>query len=343
MNEFDPRVTPWQIDESEFYEIEGKRAQIEFLLRYAVLAPSSHNSQPWSFRITDEGVEVYADYNRRVPVADPADRELLLSVGAAIANLRVAAAHFGYESTVMYQTRNEEHLAVAVVALRETCAADAQLRRLFGAITVRRTNRQPFEQKTIEEGALAALCDFMDDHGRTMHFIVPHDRPRTADLIEEGDRALMGDPAFRTELAQWIRPNVSSATDGICGDAFGIPGPISALGPWLMRQFDVGPAQAKHDRALAESAAGLIVITAEDDRTSLIRAGESLELLLLLLTTLGISYSFLNQPIEVGSLRTELWSMLRSLHPPQVLIRIGYAKPVQKAMPRRPAETVLVP
>lgn len=342
MSDFDPRTTPWQIDESEFYEVDGRDAQLAFLLRYAVLAPSSHNTQPWSFAICDEGIAVRADYTRRLPLADPRDRELLMSVGAAIANLRVAAAHFGYETTVMYQARDEEDLPVATVTFRETCSPAPELARLFPAITARRTNRQPFEPRTIEDPALSALCDFMDEHGKTLHFIVTHDRERIAALIEEGDRTLMADPAFRTELARWIRPNVSSATDGICGDAFGIPGPISALGPWLMRQIDIGPAQARHDRALAQGAAGMIVVTAEDDRTSLIRAGESLERLLLMLTSLGISYSFLNQPVEVVALRGELWAMLRSPHPPQLLLRIGYAvRPVAKAMPRRSAESVV--
>ncbi|HVR38527.1 MAG TPA: hypothetical protein VMU84_05475, partial [Thermoanaerobaculia bacterium] len=48
---FDPRIDPWLIDESDFYEIDDAKAQKEFLLRYAVLAPSGHNTQPWSFSL----------------------------------------------------------------------------------------------------------------------------------------------------------------------------------------------------------------------------------------------------------------------------------------------------
>ena len=104
MNEFNPRKTPWQIDEADFYEIENREEQLRFLLRYAVLAPSSHNAQPWSFRITADGIEVFADFERRLPIADPGDRELLMSTGAAITNFRVAAAHFGFETTVFYES-----------------------------------------------------------------------------------------------------------------------------------------------------------------------------------------------------------------------------------------------
>lgn len=341
MTEFRPRETPWQIDEADFHEIEGREDQIRFLLRYAVLAPSSHNSQPWVFRMTADGVEVYADPARRLPVVDPNDREMLMSIGAAVANLRVAAAHFGFETSVLFQPRREEALPIVLVSMRETCDPDRDLTRLFPSIVRRHTNRQMFQPRAIEEDALAGICDFIEQYGETIRFIVPHDRPRVAELVAEGDRILLRREAYRSELADWMRPNESSALDGICGDAFGIPGPLSALGPWMMRRIDVGGSTGEHDRDLAENAAGMVVITGYDDPASLVHAGETLEYFLLLLTSFGIHYSFLNQPVEVDDLRTQLWSMLRSARPPQLLLRIGYGRPVTKAMPRRPVATVL--
>lgn len=339
MSSYDPRVTPWQIDESEFYEIEGRSEQIQFLLRYATLAPSSHNSQPWSFRINDGGVDVFGDYSRRLPVADPTDRELLMSVGAAIANLRVAAAHFGFDTSVSYQHGDDE-APLATIAITETCNPKFDLRRLFAAIQHRHTNRQSFDERAIDPVALGTLCDFSDDYSDFVQFVVPHDHARAAELVAEGDRRLMANEEFRRELATWMRPNVGSSGDGICGDAFGIPGPIAVLSGWMMRSFDLGPAQSRHDRELVEKAAGLIAVTADDERISLVRAGEALELLLLLLTSVGIQYSFMNQAIEVPELRRELWSMLRSERPPQLMLRIGYARPV-RPMPRRNLEEVV--
>ena len=334
MNEFDPRRTPWHIDESEFHEIESRDAQLRFLIRYAVLAPSSHNAQPWRFHIEGDSIEIIPDAARRLPASDPDDRELLLGIGACIGNLRVAAAHFGFETTVAYDP-------AITIALRETCGPDRSLARLFRAITMRHTNRRPFEQRTIDDSVLAELCDFIDANPDSLRFIVPHDQPRTADLVARADRVLMQRDAWRDELAAWMRPNESGADDGICGDAFGIPGPVSALGPWFMRRVDLGPEQAAHHRDLAQRASGLIVVAAHDDRTSLLQAGEVLERLLLLLTHLEISYSFLNQPVEVPELRNELWSMIRTARPPQLLLRIGYAKAAARPMPRRPVESVV--
>ena len=334
MTHFDPRRTPWSIDESEYYEIESREQQLRFLIRYAVLAPSSHNAQPWRFHIAGDRVEIHADEERRLPISDPDDRELLLSLGACIANLRVAAAHFGFETTVAYEQP-------VTIALRETCGPDRSLARLFRAIPERRTNRRQFEERAIDDPELAALCDFIDANPDALRFIVPHDQPRIAELVAKADCILMQRESWRAELADWMRPNESDAGDGIAGDAFGIPGPVSALGPWMMRRFDLGPAQAAHDRDLAQRASGLIVVTAHDDRVSLLKTGEMLERLLLELTRLQISYSFLNQPIEVDELRSELWSMIRTSRPPQLLLRIGYAREAVRPMPRRPVDAVV--
>ncbi len=338
----DPRLDPWLIDESEFYEIDSHHDQMLFLIRYAALAPSSHNSQPWSFRVTRDGVEVFADYSRHIAIADPLDRELLMSVGAAITNFRVAAAHFGFESTVMYQDRPEESLPVALIAVRETCAPPAALRRLFPAITQRRTDRGAFEPREIETTALSQVNEFIASHSSFVHYLVPQDRDRAADLVERADRVLLKSEGFRGELAEWVRAVATKAGDGICADGFGIPNPLAAVTPWFLRRFDVSAIQAKHDRDLVEHAAALLVITAEDDRVSLIRAGETLESLLLLLTRLNLHYSFVNAPVEVATLRSELWATIRSPHPPQLLLRIGYAHTVPRAQPRRETAQIVI-
>lgn len=307
------RRSAWIVDEADFYELERKDDQLEFLLRYAILAPSTRNTQPWTFRLGADGIEVYVDYTRRVPVGDPCDRELLMSIGAAITNLRVAAAHFGFETTVLYQARPEETLPVAVIAFRETCATEPGLRSLFPAILRRRTNRSEFEARPIEDAARTALCEFVDDNAEFVRFIVPHDRQRTADLVSAGDRALYSNEAFRKEFAHWM-PNATSGFD-------------------ILRRF--------HLRERVNDAAALVVITCDEDKTSLIRAGETLERLLLLLTRCGLQYSFLNEPIEVEGLRNELWSMIRSQRPPQLLLRIGYGKPVPRPQPRRKVREVI--
>lgn len=339
-DKFDPRITPWQLEEAEFYELESYREQVEFLLRYAVLAPSSHNTQPWIFKIVEDGVQVFADYSRRLFVADPDDRELLLSVGAAITNLRVAAAWFGFETTVIYERRPEQSVPVAFVAIRETCGPNEDLRKLFPAILRRHTNRDRFTAEPLGADAVAAVCDIVDQNPGTLYLMRSHDHDRIADLVVEGDRALMERPAVREENADWLRPSESAQCDGVCTDSLGLSSRF-AITHWVMRNVNVGDAEGRHDRDLINSAAALILVTADDDRVSLISAGEVLERLLLTVTRHGLGYSFLNQPIETAQLRRKLQDLALTRTPPQLLLRIGYPKAVPRPAPRRPVDAVI--
>jgi len=338
---FHPRLTPWHIDESEFYELESFVDEMRFLLMYAVLAPSGHNTQPWAFQVTKNGVEVFADYTRRLPVVDPDDRELLISVGAAITNFRVAAAHFGFDTTVVYGHRPEERVPVALIAVTETCAPDKGLSALFRAIPKRHTNRAPFDGQPIDPCALSLVCDVIDAFPETFRLIQSHDRNRVADMVDQAARVQMSRPAFRAEIADWIRPDDDDHTDGLRAGNLGIPPVLAGGATWFLRQFDAGPWQAPRDRRLAESASALLLVAAENDRSSLVQAGEALELLLLTIADAGLQYSFLNQPVEVDAMRERIRLLAGASRPAQLLIRIGSAPPVEQAMPRRQLERVV--
>ncbi|MGH9423288.1 MAG: Acg family FMN-binding oxidoreductase, partial [Thermoanaerobaculia bacterium] len=340
-DDFDPRVTPWQIDPSEFYEIETMRDRMQFLLRYAVLAPSNRNTQPWAFRITDAGVEVFADYTRRLLTIDPDDRELLMSVGAAITNFRVAAARFGFMTRIEYDLRPEEQTPVATITVCETCSPDRHLSSLFGSIPKRHTNRAIFNGKPIDPRALSRLCEVIDLFPETFKLVLPDEKGHVAELIEYAERLQMTRPALRAEIADWIRADDGLHTDGIPDNALGFPQFLASAGSWFVRQFKAGAWRPRRDRHLAESASALLIVSAKDDRMSLLRAGEALEQLLLTIAGAGLQYSFLNHAIEAKTLRGRVQSLSGSKDPPQLLIRIGSAFPVEQATPRRAVESVI--
>ena len=75
-------------------------ADFEFLVSKATKAPSGHNTQPWRFRQNGSAVEIHPDFDRRLPVVDPDDRELFVSLGCATENLCLAAQTKGYKSAV---------------------------------------------------------------------------------------------------------------------------------------------------------------------------------------------------------------------------------------------------
>ena len=64
MKEYNPKVTQWQINKQDFPYAGSGAEKLLFLLRYAILAPSSHNTQPWKFLVGEDEIQVFADLAR---------------------------------------------------------------------------------------------------------------------------------------------------------------------------------------------------------------------------------------------------------------------------------------
>jgi len=314
----------------------------EFLLRYAVRAPSGHNTQPWRFHITDGHLHLYADRSRALPVVDPENRELVMSCGAALAHLTVALRHFGYAGDVTPFPDPADHDPLATLALGQAHTPRPGDHQLFNAIDRRHTHRAAFETRIIPDTVLAQLRRDTHRTGAKLHVLTGDETPAAvATLVGEGDRAQFDDAGFRRELAAWIRPNRTHRPDGMPGYAFGISDLPSVLGPTMIAAFNTGASQAKKDEQLTLTAPALLVVTTTHDTPSdWLSAGQAVAVLLLRAAAHGLSASFLNQPIEVPALRTRLRDLVDSDRHPQLLLRIGYTSP-DRPTPRRTVADVL--
>lgn len=333
---------PWSISEYDYPESGTAAERFQFLVNYAVLAASSHNTQPWLFRLRGSTLELYADRTRALPVVDPDDRELTISCGSALFTLRVAMRHFGLRDVVEVLPAPESPDLIARVSFpTERYYASQEEHAMFRAIVKRRTNRQRFEAREVPDAALVDLQAAAQVEGTSLN-VIRGERRRTAvvDLIAAGDRAQMASKSFRRELAAWVRPNYSRAKDGVPGYGLGFSDFASLTGPFVIRTFDLGNFQAARDRELAEGSPVLAVLdTAADLPRDWVAAGQALARVLLLAQSKGLSASFLNQPVEVEELRPMLREALDADGYPQVVLRIGYG-PEVRPTPRRPAADV---
>ncbi len=334
---------PWDVLEYDFPRTGTSSEKLRFLLNYAVLAPSGHNTQPWRFKIAGEEIELYADRTRALPVTDPDDRELIMSCGAALFHLRTAIRHYGYEPVVRTFPVLDDPDLLAFVRLGPKQEATLADQRLFEAVKHRRTNRMPFEQRPVPEPELHALEEAVRAEGASLHVL--HDaeaRNALADLVAEGDRLQGADQHFRRELAAWIHPNRSKSRDGIPGYAQGLGDVLSYAGPFVVRTFDWGRGQAARNRQLADGSPVLAVLATDADQPAAwLDAGQALDHLLLLARDFGLYASFLNQPIEVAVLRPRVAGLVGAAYP-QLILRMGYAREEPRATPRRPVREVLL-
>jgi len=334
---------PWQISEIGFPAKGEVSDRLRYLINYAVLAPSSHNSQPWLFRIVGEEIELYADRTRALPVCDPNDRELIISCGAALYHLRLAFRYFGYEGLLQTLPDPTKPDLLARVGFGGAYDATEYERRLFHAIVRRRTNRKPFEPRPVPEKLLGELKEAARSEGTWFQVVQGEEiRNRVADLIAEGDHIQMSNSSFRRELAAWIHSNRTASHDGMPAYSQGYGDLSSIVVPIIVRTFDFGRGQAAKDRQLATGSPALAILGTDGDSVQdWLTVGQALSRVLLYARSQEVWASFLNQPIEVPELRSRLADLVGTRGFPQLMLRLGYGPDV-KPTPRRSAGEVLV-
>ncbi len=250
----DAALGGWRIPEGDYPATGTPPERWLFLLRYAVLAPSSHNAQPWRFRIRGDEVGVYGDRTRSLPVVDPDDRELVLACGAALFNLRGAARYFGHAIEVREMPDPADHDLLATVRFSGRRSSTLEEDALFHAMTRRATNRQPFDHRPLAEETLQILEAAARSEGAWLSAVRGNDaRHAVAALVAEGDRIQFASRPFRHELADWIHAGRRESQDGMPAYAFGVHQLLDLRSPslaFVVRTFDIGAGVAARDTQL---------------------------------------------------------------------------------------------
>ncbi len=317
-----------------------KGRELYEMVRYATLAANSHNSQPWKFSIQDNRIEILADFSRALPVVDPNNRSLWISLGCALENLVIAGRACGFVGEIVYPESDKPRIQVVL-------SADApQSSPLFDAIPLRQNTRSQYDGRTVEMSAFHQVESTPLERGTGLMFAVtPAEMETVIEYVTAGNLKQYSERAFVDELIDWLRFNESEALaslDGLYSKCSGNP----TVPRWLGSMFVSGTKptkQADADAKKLRSSAGAVVITSEtDDEAAWVRVGQVYQRLVLTMTSHNIKSALLNQPIEVTELRGQFQSALNlGENRPQLLIRFGYADPLPKSL-RRPVEAVLI-
>ncbi|MFD5468632.1 Acg family FMN-binding oxidoreductase [Kitasatospora sp. NPDC127059] len=314
-------------------------ADLRLLAEAGGAAPSLHNSQPWRFRPTPDllGLEVHADPSRAVPAADPDRRALHISIGAALFNLRVAAAHLGREAVVHLLPGGEDAQPRAVLDL----SAPARTPQPFGAdlypaVARRHSSRQPFTNRDVPEALVADLITAAQDEGATLTMLEEYGVRRVLALTAEAEAHIAADVTREAETRNWLR--LEPSYDGI---------PLAALGSHdrdarvPMRGFTGHPPShttpAERFEALPQLAT---LATHFDHQADWLRTGQAMERVWLLATVHGLRASVLHQAVEIPETRWRLRDPVEGPGHVQLVLRLGYGPP-GAASPRRPVGEVL--
>ena len=310
------------------------------IVRHATLAPSSHNTQCWSFRLGHDSIAIGPDFTRRCPVVDPDDHHVFVSLGCAAENLVHAALAYGLHADARFDPSGPGAIAVG---LEPTPASASPL---FKAIAERQCTRGDYDARPLSAEELRLLERAGSGDGvRVLLLTARPAMERVLEYVVAANTAQMNDAAFVEELKAWIRFGADEALrtgDGLFAGATGNPALPRWLGSRMMGLVFTPASENERYARQVRSSAGIAVFASDaSDKAHWVEAGRCYERFALQATALGIRNAFLNQPVEVASIRPQLAAALGlGSRRPDLIVRFGRGPAMPLSM-RRPLQAVL--
>lgn len=329
-------------------------------LAWAVLAPNPHNRQPWIAELPDaapETIVIRCDLDRRLPMTDPFDRQLVIGFGCFVELLRQAAAAHGRAAVITAFPEGEplprlDARPIAVVRLGPPGSAAPDP--LFAHAPARRSTKAPFDMaRPIPPGALAALHSAV---AAPVRFGGTDDAGRVAtlrDLAWAAWQIEAATPAAHQESVALMRlgtPAVAAQPDGISifGPRFdpGVAAGEITHAAMLPGQFGYRSMVAMYQAMLAATPAFVWLTTTGDSRAEALASGRDWLRVNLAATGLGLALHPVSQALqefpEMAAPYARARAMLGEGGTVQMLGRLGYG-PAVPATPRWPVETRIRP
>ena len=312
---------------------------VQALVHAATLAANSHNTQAWRFIPVGQRIRIAPDLSRRTPAVDPDDHHMFVSLGCAAETMLQAAGVYGWAGTV----EAVDVRAGLTLAFVPSATGPGPL---AGAIPRRASTRSTYDGHPV---SAQALRDLAQSVGGAVDLTLITDRRRmdqATDFIVRGDRAQVGDAAFRRELKAWIRFDTSEALarrDGLFTASTGNPALPRLVGERLFDLAFTDPGETDKIMRQMRSSAGLAVFaSATGGPSGWVEAGRAFTRFALNATAAGLKLAFLNQPLEDPATRPDFAHWLGATdRRPDLVVRFGHGPDLPRSL-RRPVSQVLV-
>ncbi|MCE3553145.1 nitroreductase family protein [Pseudonocardia sp. RS11V-5] len=316
-------------------------AVLERAVRLALRAPSVHNTQPWRWRLRQRQVELHADLARHLPGTDPNRRDLVISCGAALHHLRVAAAGLGAAVEIERVPAPENARHLATIRLVDG-PPDRSAAALYGQIGRRHTDRRRYSSEPVAPERLDALVARARGFGvLALPVTDPAVLQRMNEVLHLAAREQRHEPGYLAELLMWTH-RYADARDGV--PPMAVP---ARSGQWdqpHLQRFPSGTLAPGRNLG-ADGGTLLLLATPQDDTAARLAAGEATSAVLLSATRAGLATEPLSQAVEVPVARKRLRTALGLPDEPQLVIRLGLPLPDAAPLaptPRRPLASVLL-
>lgn len=321
---------PWYINPEDFSANWNALKKLQFFVKYAVLAPSGHNTQPWRFGHEGQTLRLEFDSSRHLAYSGSLAAEPHVSLGACLEVLRLAALGFGYELKIKYVMQAE---LIATIQLGAPTQADPSL---LSAICHRASNRSFYKDEPL---AKTAIDQLLTNELKEASLLAVTDKATIRYLAEEtkiATEVIMSDPQFRAELSVWVRNNHTKQVDGMPGFVQGMPTPPSMIAKHVIKHLDISKGQAKKDSARVLNSPAVILVSAHQfSPQAFMEVGRLYARVCVLAQQAGLATNGVGAATIDPEAKLRIKNKLHLDYLPTALIRLGHATKPARHTPRR--------
>jgi len=340
-----------------------------YLITLAHMAPSTHNTQPWAFsfferKLRGAPLAIYLDRDRVLPASDARGRQAVISVGAALGNIEIAASHFGLNTIIRdesvtssqvlpYKLTDDKGRYVKLCKIGFDPSGPDTNDGLYDAIFTRRINRNITDTTGKIPYELQMEIQTLENPGTHLYILTAGD-PRIAGIAEfqgQADAYVANSKKFAGELGNWLMENDTKDFLGMPGDTFDMTiaqakhTKYALQGKEILSANDIA-AFSRGSTSGIRTASIVGMITVDKDVPEYwLKSGKLLGRIGLTLTRHGMSYAIHAGLAEVSLTRFGLSKAIFTTGTPAILFRAGYPRPdltIPPHSPRLPIEEIII-
>lgn len=338
------------------------------VVAHAILAPSGHNMQPWSV-VLDEAdpsiLYLYADPSRLTAAVDPESRQTMVSQGAFLAYLRIAAEELGHSASFelfpdgSYDENNLKRSMSQRPVARVTLVKDSSVATEdYSSLFLSDTNRAPYTAAPLTVAQTEALTALADDSAA--HLSILSDKQDMTTLRAFGVEGTLIETQYLAATAEsaavfhGTEQAKNEARSGFAVEGQGTSGFKKYLLQGLLTVFPALNDEAAGARnAIALTEAGVdntaaygLISTPGNTRTEQVEAGILYAQFCLHARTLGLVMQPLSQVLQEYPTMAVPYAAIHAEYAPegqtiQMLLRIGTATTEYPVSMRRDVTSIL--
>ena len=341
----------WGFSFPEDPEVLSVSEKVNACLALAILAPSTHNIQPWLVeKYSESELGVTVNRSRILPAADPYGRDLLQSLGCFIENVAIASKQLHLQVNFIESFENDvsnTSIHISFRSIHKTTQPDTDMwKMMYYAIPDRKNSRVLFDtSKELPESLVATMGDLNDmpEELGVLVFNQESEKRYLATITGQAVYATQSKKAFRNEFAKIVHNNITKSKIGMPAYSFGLSLIPSLFARFVFGNFNISRALKKiNEKAMSACSAVVIITSKNNTKESWYNVGRLFERISLFLTAKGVKVSVHIAAAEVETYANELMLHINSRNRPQMIFRVGYSNKQVKHTPRAPLEDFIV-